>query len=223
MRGRNPYHGMSRAARSEIAEIIAQDPDQPDDDFEVDLLLIEPVDLEDTIDRQRLVKFALRSMTPRQERAVRLRHGLSGVGAHDYVEIADDLTLTMARAHQIVMRAYRASKRRLIRYKLISAGELRDIEIAAARRLQAERVRFAKRSPKAVRIEPVTERLRTSDCDAPQPAWLLERNPARPVQPLTPYRSARPVRHRVGEMKAWMTGVAHRFWVASMLFAGRDR
>lgn len=118
MRRNDPFAGIDRTRKRQILAVLAQDIDGCDDDLEVDMLLVEPTDLDAEIDRKRIVPWSLARLTPREERIVRMRHGLGGIGTHTGEEIGAALGLTRSRCHAMERQVYRKTIRRLNRWQM---------------------------------------------------------------------------------------------------------
>ena len=57
-----------------------------------------------------ILREALLALSPREERVIRLRYGLNGVGQHTLGEIGYTMNLSVERIHQIQARAERKLK-----------------------------------------------------------------------------------------------------------------
>src|SRR5215468_9525474 len=79
---------------------------------------------------ERLVNRALHTLTPREERVLRLRYGLADEPTMLFREIADHFSVTMERVRQIHDRAIRKLRHRERSRALVAAAELLDVSTA---------------------------------------------------------------------------------------------
>ena len=71
--------------------------------------------LDDQIDEKDFIRRFISELSPREERIIRLRFGLDGLGEHSWQEVADQTSLTGARIRQIQEKALRKLRWRAVR------------------------------------------------------------------------------------------------------------
>ena len=71
--------------------------------------------LDDQIDEKDFIRRFISELSPREERIIRLRFGLDGLGEHSWQEVADQMSLTGARIRQIQEKALRKLRWRAVR------------------------------------------------------------------------------------------------------------
>lgn len=103
----SPLYGLPRAARREIELLLATDPDAGDG-IEQETFILEngSLNFADQLCLKQMFAIGFRGLTPREERVLRMRYGLAGVGCHTYKEIADEFDNTVERIRQVEMRAH---------------------------------------------------------------------------------------------------------------------
>ena len=99
---------LSRAARREIKLLVSTDADSGDIvDQEIFTLEGNSLSLDDQLSLRQMLEIGLRGLTPREERILRLRYGLAGVGCHTLQEIGVQFDTTSERVRQLEMSAHR--------------------------------------------------------------------------------------------------------------------
>ena len=102
----SPLYGLPRSARREIEFLMATDPDCGSEVEQEILALDASADLDDQISRKQMLDIGFARLSARQERVLRLRYGLGGVGCHTLREIADQFDLTAERVRGIELAAF---------------------------------------------------------------------------------------------------------------------
>lgn len=99
---------LSRATRREIKLLMSTDADSGEIvDQETFILEGNSLSLDDQISLRQMLEIGLRGLTPREERVLRLRYGLAGVGCHTFHEIGIQFDTTPERVRQLEMSAHR--------------------------------------------------------------------------------------------------------------------
>ena len=129
----SPLSRLPRAARREIAMLLATDPDTGDSVEQESYALDDHLDAANQINLKQMLDIGFCALTPQEERVLRLRYGLAGVGCHTYREIADLLDITFERVRQLELRAHRKLIKRWISRGLWNAADTtrRDANVAA--------------------------------------------------------------------------------------------
>lgn len=108
----SPLSGLPRSARREIEFLMATDPDCGSEVEQEILALDASADLDDQISRKQMLDIGFARLSARQERVLRLRYGLGGVGCHTLREIADQFGLTAESVRTIEL----AARSRMIKH-----------------------------------------------------------------------------------------------------------